>query len=88
MTKEEFVTILTTGLNKPPQYFFHDAAMNKNEYEELDNLLKKTQKLSMEEFEKKIAEGATLIDCRPHADVKNGFVPGSITISLDGSYAP
>lgn len=88
MEREEFVKILTTGLANPPQYFFHDAAYNKQEYELLEDVLKHMEVLSLEDFEKKIAEGATLIDCRPTGEGKKGFIPGSIGITLDGSYAP
>jgi hydroxyacylglutathione hydrolase len=41
MTKDAFIKELTTGIQAPPQYFFHDVAMNKGKVEPVDDVLKK-----------------------------------------------
>jgi len=41
MTKEAFIKELTNGIQAPPQYFFHDVAMNKGKVESVDDVLRK-----------------------------------------------
>lgn len=90
MTKEEFVKEVTTGLVAPPQYFPFNVMMNKTGYANISDVLQQgIQPLSVAAFEAAIAEAnALILDTRNEADFVNGFIPGSINIGLDGSFAP
>lgn len=90
MTREEFVKEVLTGLVAPPQYFPKNAMMNKMGYESFDKVREQgTQALSARAFKAAWAEEeALVIDARSKEDFAEGFVPGSIFIGLDGSFAP
>lgn len=90
MTKEEFITEVTTGLTSPPQYFPKNAVMNKQGYSDIDEVLSQgTKALSVEEFEALANEtGALLLDTRKPQTFKDGFIPNSINIGVDGGFAP
>jgi hydroxyacylglutathione hydrolase len=63
MSREEFVDIATTDLNKPLNYFFHDVKLNKEGYESMDILLQKTVKaLKYEEFIKLISTSGSFTE--------------------------
>lgn len=88
-TKQEFITAVTEGLTAPPQYFPINAKINKEGYESLDVVLKKSLKpLSIAAFKAKATEDDVIIlDTRISNVFTQGFVPGSISIGLDGRFA-
>ena len=89
MTREEFVEEVTTGLVEPPQYFPKNAMMNKMGYQSLDDVRKQgLRPLGVKAFKAAWeGEGALVIDTR-HQDIfAKGFIPGSIFIGIDGSFA-
>lgn len=90
MTKEEFIDEVTTGLVAPPQYFPYNVGMNKLGYESIDNVLSKgTTQLSVDAFIAAAEEtDALILDTRSPQDFAKGFIPGSINIGIDGSFAP
>ena len=90
MTKEEFVKEVTDGLSTPPAYFPANVKMNKEGYDDIDNILEKgTVALSPDLFETIVnAEGAVMLDTRAPQTFKDGFVPNSINIGIDGGFAP
>ncbi|UII81289.1 rhodanese-like domain-containing protein [Flagellimonas sp. CMM7] len=90
MTKEEFVKEVTEGLLPPPQYFPLNVKMNKEGYEDIDDVLERgTQALSPDAFEIAANEtGAIVLDVRHQDDFAKGHVPRSIFIGLGGSFAP
>ena len=88
MSKEEFIKVVTTGLNAPPSYFPVNARINKEGVESLDEVYDKgMQPLTVEAFKQKAADGAWILDTRPSSLFTQGFVPESISIGLDGRYA-
>lgn len=90
MTKEEFVQDVLTGLTPPPQYFPLNVAMNKQGYESIDDVMMRgKQALSPAAFETAANEtGALLLDTRDAQVFARGFIPNSINIGIDGSFAP
>lgn len=89
MTRTEFIKEVTEGLVDPPQYFPKNAVMNKMGYESIDEVLKKgVTALNPREFETVAeTEEALIIDTRNEAEFVKGFIPNSIFIGLDGSFA-
>tara|TARA_R110002051_G_scaffold169498_2_gene240052 strand:- start:432 stop:1841 length:1410 start_codon:yes stop_codon:yes gene_type:complete len=90
MTKDEFIAEVIDGLLPPPQYFPLNVKMNKEGYEDIDEVLKRGRKeLSPEAFEAVANEtGAIVLDVRHQDAFAKGHVPRSIFIGLDGSFAP
>ena len=90
MTKEEFVKEVTDGLLPPPQYFPLNVKMNKEGYDDFQDVLKRSaQALSPEAFEAAANESqAVVLDVRDQNNFAKGHIPRSIFIGLDGSFAP
>lgn len=90
MTKQEFISEVTNGLLPPPSYFPKNVQMNKEGYDNIEEVIKKgTKALSPAEFETVANETKALIlDVRNQADFAKGFIPNSINIGIDGSFAP
>ncbi len=88
MSREDFIKAVTDGLTAPPQYFFKDAMINKNGYENIDDVLtRNTKALSVDEFLKETTSGALVLDTRDPSSFEKGFIKGSINIGLNGQYA-
>lgn len=90
MTRDEFIKEVTEGLLPPPLYFPENVRMNKEGYESIDAVLSKgTKALSAEEFELVANEtSAIVLDTRDPRVFAKGFIPNSINIGIDGSFAP
>ncbi|MET0635974.1 MAG: MBL fold metallo-hydrolase [Chitinophagaceae bacterium] len=88
-TREEFIKVVTDGIPPPPQYFPINARINKEGYDSLDEIMEKGMKaLSIAEFKELMKDEATVIlDTRASAEFTQGFIPGSISIGLDGRFA-
>jgi hydroxyacylglutathione hydrolase len=80
---------LLTGLTAPPAYFPKNVLMNIQGYESIDTILERGNKgLTPTEFELLANEtGALVLDTRSPDNFSQGFVPNSINIGLDGSFA-
>lgn len=90
MTREEFIKEVTSGLVAPPAYFPLNVMMNIQGYESIDKVLERGQHaLSPDAFEAAANEtGALVLDTRDPQTFAAGFVPNSINIGIDGSFAP
>jgi len=86
-TKEEFVKAVIEGLAEPPQYFSINARINKEGYESLGDLMSNFKAMSVAEFKKQMKNDVTILDTRPAPTFTQGFVPGSISIGLEGRFA-
>lgn len=87
-SKEEFIKAITDGIPPPPAYFPVNARINKEGYDNLDGILTQgLQPLSIEEFKKRIANDVLVLDTRRADTFTQGFVPGSISIGLEGRFA-
>ena len=88
MTKEEFIKEVTTGILPPPQYFPKNAMMNKGGYSSLDEVLENALKpLDIDEFNAAVNDGALILDVRNEHEFVKGFIPNSLFIGLNGSFA-
>lgn len=90
MTREEFIGEVTSGLLPPPAYFPLNVQMNREGYESIENVLKKgTHALAPDVFEQAANDsGAILLDTRDPQTFAQAFIPNSINIGIDGSFAP
>ena len=89
LSKENFIKELLAGLMPPPGYFPKNVMLNINGYDSIDEVLKRGNKaLSVHEFETEANETKALIlDIRNPKDFSKGFIPNSINIGIDGSFA-
>ena len=90
MTKDEFIAEVTEGLPEPPQYFPANVKMNQQGYESFEDVLERgDQALSAEAFEARANNtGALVLDTRSADEFAKGFIPNSVNIGIDGSFAP
>ena len=88
-TKEDFIIAVTDGLTAPPQYFPINAKINKEGYESLDAVLANGLKaLTVVNFKEQItAFEPVILDTRNANLFTQGFIPGSVSIGLEGRFA-
>lgn len=88
MSKEDFVAKVIEGLTAPPQYFPKNAVLNKTGYESIDDVMERgLRALDVKAFDVAIEDGAIMLDTRDFKAYRDGFIPGSMNISLDGMFA-
>lgn len=86
--KAKFIEEVTSGLSTPPSYFPINAKINKEGYDALTAVMEKAmQPLTPAELKAKAAAGALILDTRPATEFGDGFVPGSVSIGLEGRFA-
>lgn len=90
MSREEFIKEVTTGLTAPPAYFPLNVMLNIKGYESIDKVLERGQQaLDPDAFEAVANEsGALILDTRDPQTFAKGFIPNSVNIGIDGSFAP
>ena len=88
-SKEDFVRVVTDGLDVPPSYFSINARINKEGYDSLEEVLQNgLTPLDLKAFKKWITEDdAILLDTRASDIFVAGFIPGAASIGLDGRFA-
>lgn len=89
LNKDQFIAELLKGLTPPPGYFPQNVLLNIKGYDSIDEVIERGVKaMSPRVFETVANEtDAVIIDTRSKDDFRAGFVPGSIFIGLDGSFA-
>ncbi len=86
--REEFIKVVTDGIPPPPQYFPINAKINKEGYDSIDDVLEQGMKaLSVEEFKKLITGETVILDTRNSEEFTQGFIPGAVSIGLNGRFA-
>lgn len=88
MTRDEFIKEVTEGILPPPSYFPKNAMMNKMGYDSIDDVISRGNTgLSLSEFNEAVANGALILDVRNQAEFIAGFIPNSLFIGLNGTFA-
>ena len=89
MTKDEFIREVLDGLSDPPKYFPDNVMLNKEGYDESDEIINRSfNSLTAKEVNNMIKEKVTILDVRSVEDFSSSHIPGSIFIGLDGRFAP
>jgi len=89
MTKEEFIKEVTEGLLPPPFYFPSNVKLNKEGYENVEDIISEAIPYDAETFELVANKIDTVIlDVRHQDDYSKGHIPQSIFIGIDGDFAP
>ncbi len=90
MSRDAFIKEVTEGLTTPPAYFPLNVMLNKEGYESIAEVMERgNHALSPEAFETAANEtGALVLDTRDPQTFARGFIPNSINIGIDGSFAP
>jgi hydroxyacylglutathione hydrolase len=86
MTKDEFVTMMTTDMAEAPAYFEKDAEINRTGAPALE-ALPRPDSLTLEEVSKLAARGHVILDVRSAEEFGAAHVPGSLNIGLGGQFA-
>ena len=88
MSREEFKKIVTADQPEAPDYFVHDAILNRQERASLDEAMRRTLKpLPLDEVLTLERAGGQLLDVRDGIDFEGGHLRGSLNIALNGKYA-
>ena len=90
LSREDFIKEALTGLTESPAYFPLNVLMNIRGYDSIDQVLQRgKQAFSPDEFEEVANQtGALILDTRNVELFKQGFIPNSIFIGIDGNFAP
>ena len=87
-SKENFIKEVTDGILAPPSYFPINAKINKEGYDSLEDVLVQGLKaLSIDKFRQLKMDDIIILDTRRADIFTQGFVPGSISIGLEGRFA-
>lgn len=85
MSRDEFIEIVTEGQPPAPEYFIHDAILNRRTRELLD--AEAPEPLDFDAVRRAQAEGAVVLDVRDAAAFAAGHLVGSVNVGLDGRFA-
>ncbi|MCE3281587.1 MAG: fold metallo-hydrolase [Chitinophagaceae bacterium] len=88
-SKDDFVKAVTEGLAAPPNYFPINAKINREGYESLDSVMERgLTALDIPAFKVLVKDPELIIlDTRKATTFSKGFVPGSLSIGLEGRFA-
>lgn len=88
MSREKFIEMTTVDLPTAPEYFSHDATLNRQERVSLDTTMQRAmQGLALDEVLKLQADGAQIVDVRDPLEFARAHLRGSLNIGIDGRYA-
>jgi len=85
-SKDEFIAQLTSHLPARPDYFLHDAEINRTGATALSDL-PELRAIQPDELKVMLEAGEIALDVRPGDDFAAGHVPGSVNIALSGQFA-
>src|SRR6187399_2360893 len=80
--------LVTDDIPPAPLYFPINAKINKEGYDSLDEVLEQGMKpLSVRDFKKRMKNNIMILDTRNSEKFTEGFIPGSLSIGLNGRFA-
>ena len=89
LSKKNFSEKLMDGLMPCPEYFPSNVYLNKNGYEDVEEIIKKScNPLSSSEFEYLSKKNCIILDVRSKFDFSRSHIPKSLFIGLEGNFAP
>ncbi|MDB0042410.1 MBL fold metallo-hydrolase [Flavobacteriaceae bacterium] len=90
LLKNEFINELTKDLPDPPVYFPSNVKLNQEGYDDFELVLNNSLiPLDVKKFKELMnIKNVVILDVRNQNEFKQGYVPGSIFIGLNGSFAP
>jgi len=87
-SKSDFIKLVTDDIPPAPLYFPINAKINKEGYDSLDEVLEQGMKpLSVRDFKKRMKNDVMILDTRNSEKFTEGFIPGSVSIGLNGRFA-
>jgi hydroxyacylglutathione hydrolase len=84
-TEDAFVAEVLAGQPEPPKYFKEMKRINKAGPAILGGF-REPARLSGDAVERIVSGDSSVVDCRPAAEVAEGFIPGTLTIPLGKSF--
>ncbi|MGI9429980.1 MAG: MBL fold metallo-hydrolase [Bythopirellula sp.] len=88
MSRKKFVEMVTVDQPAAPDYFLHDAMMNRQDRASLDEAMRKSlQALQLDNVLNLQNSGAQLVDVRDPLEFAGAHLLGSLNIGIDGRYA-
>ena len=87
MSKDEFVQMMTTGIQAAPQYFPRDAEINRAGAPSMGTIAKPLPLTPAEVKRLSNTEGHLVLDIRSADQFGAGSVPGALNIGLGGQFA-
>jgi rhodanese-related sulfurtransferase len=88
MSRDDFKKIVTADQPEAPDYFVHDAILNRQERASLEAAMRETLKpLALDEVLAMQNAGAEILDVREGIDFEGGHLRGALNIALAGKYA-
>lgn len=86
MTRERFVALVTAGQPAAPEYFVHDAVLNRRQHAvyEADRPLRP---LDTAALQGERARGAVVLDTRDPQEFAAGHLVGALNVPIDGRFA-
>lgn len=85
MSRDRFVEMVTEGQPTAPDYFVHDAILNRRRRDLLDEAAPAA--MSVDEVAAAHADGAVVLDVRDAATFAAGHLEGSVNVGIDGRFA-
>ena len=85
MSEDEFVARVLAGQPDPPAYFAEMKRINK-EGPKILAAVQRPERLTLEEVQSLVRNGALVVDTRPAADFASGHLPGTINIPLNRAF--
>ena len=87
-SKADFIKLVTDDIPPAPLYFPINAKINKEGYDSLDEVLEQGMKpLSVRDFKNRMKNDVMILDTRNSEKFTEGFIPGSVSIGLNGRFA-
>ena len=86
MTEDEFLAIVTEGQPSAPDYFVHDAILNRRQHAVFDAAAAPAP-LDLADLLERQAAGAFVLDAREPQEFAAGHLPGSVNVPADGRFA-